>query len=141
MKKVHMMLALACTAAMMTTGLRAYGGMDEKAPEEGKPTMTQSAYVCPSCDVLSLKPGTCPHCEKALEMKHVLGTKDGHAMVCSCAASCKCDAGGMKDGKCGCGKDVGKVSVKGMYVCPEGCPEISDKAGTCACGKAMTMVN
>jgi len=72
---------------------------------------------------------------------HLLGTtKDGMALVCACGADCKCDAMGMKDGKCACGKEVMRVSAKGMYVCPSGCPSMSDMPGKCPCGMEMKKV-
>ena len=64
-------------------------------------------------------------------------TEDGETIMKSHVAICKCDAKGMKDGKCGCGKEVKTMSCKGMYVCPMGCEEVSDKPGKCACGMEM----
>jgi hypothetical protein len=104
---------------------------------EKKAAMTQSVDVCPDCETMALKAGKCEKCGKEMVQKHVLGTKDGKAMLCDCAAGCKCDAKGMKDGKCACGKDVKTVSCKGMYCCKMGCPEVSDKPGKCACGMEM----
>ena len=51
----------------------------------------------------------------------------------------------MKEGKCGCGKDVTTMAVPaGMYVCAcadgKCCSAISDKPGKCACGKDMKKV-
>lgn len=106
-----------------------------------KAAMTQSIYVCPDCHTMAMKAGKCEKCGKEMMPSHVLGVKDGEAMVCGCSAGCNCDAKGMKDGKCACGKDVSKVSLKGMCVCPAGCPTISDKAGKCpGCGKEMKKV-
>ncbi len=103
-------------------------------PMEKKAAMTQCVYACPDCETMTLKAGKCEKCGKDMVQRHMLGIKDGKAMLCDCAAGCKCDAKGMKDGKCACGKEVKMVSCKGLYVCPMGCPEISDKAGKCACG-------
>ena len=75
-----------------------------------------------------------------MKAMHVLGVKGGNALLCSCGAPCKCDAAGIKNGKCACGKKVNKMSAKGMYVCAEGCPEIADKPGKCACGKELKKV-
>ena len=98
-------------------------------------------YVCPACHMMAMKAGDCPMCQKKMAKMHVLGVKDGKASVCACGAACKCDAAGMKDGKCSCGKEVQEVSVKGMYVCPCSggtcCSSISDKPGKCACGHEM----
>jgi len=90
--------------------------------------------------MMSLKPGTCPTCEKEMGKMHLLGTKDGKAMVCSCGADCTCDSKGVKDGKCACGMPVKKIGCKGMYVCTMGCPEVSATAGKCACGMEMKKV-
>lgn len=120
-------------------------GMASRVPAEhptaehpkAKAAMTQSVYVCPDCHVMALKAGKCEKCGKELVEKHVLGTKDGQAMLCDCASGCKCAAEGVKDGKCGCGKEVKMMNCKGMYCCPKGCPEITDKPGKCACGTDM----
>ena len=109
-------------------------GMDKKA------AMMASVYVCPDCHTMALKAGKCPMCKKDMQASHLLGTKDGQAMVCACGGGCACDAKGVKEGKCACGKAVGMVSCKGMYVCPKGCAEISDKPGKCACGMEMMKV-
>jgi hypothetical protein len=113
---------------------------EKKMHMEKKAAMTQAVYVCPDCHVLALKAGKCSMCQKELQESHLLGTKDGEALLCACPAGCKCDAMGMKDGKCACGKEVKTMSAKGMYVCPEGCPEISDKPGMCICGKEMKKI-
>jgi rRNA maturation protein Nop10 len=126
----------------VTQSPAAEGMMGEKAKTmEKKEAMTQAVYVCPDCHMMALKEEKCPMCGKEMQKSHVLGTKDGEALICACGAGCTCDAKGMKDGKCACGKDVMKVSAKGMYVCPEGCPDISAKAGKCPhCGKEMKKV-
>jgi hypothetical protein len=108
--------------------------------EMKKAAMTQSVYACPDCHTMAMKAGLCPMCKKDMQQSHLLGTKDGQALVCACGAGCNCDVKGAKDGKCACGKDVVKVSARGMYVCPMGCPEISDKPGMCACGMEMKKV-
>ncbi len=105
-------------------------------PAKEKPAMTESVYVCPDCHATALKAGTCA-CGKELVKMHLLGTKDGQAMLCACGGACKCDFKGVKDGKCACGKEVKMASIKGLYACPQGCPVISDKAGKCACGMEM----
>ena len=109
----------------------------ERPKEEKKATVTTSVYVCPDCEAMALKAGKCDKCGKELVQKHLLGTKDGQAMLCDCGASCTCDAKGIKDGKCGCGKEIKTMSSKGMYVCPMGCPDISKTPGKCACGMDM----
>jgi hypothetical protein len=106
-------------------------------PAKEKAAMTQSVYVCPACETMALKAGKCEKCGKDMVQKHLLGTKDGKALLCDCPPGCTCDPKSMKDGKCGCGKDVKTMSCKGMYACPMGCPELSDKPGKCACGMDM----
>jgi len=105
-------------------------------PAKEKHTMTKSVYVCPECHFTALKPGTCA-CGKELVQMHLLGTKDGQALLCDCGADCKCDIEDVKDGKCGCGKEVKKASMKGLYACPKGCPVVSEEPGKCACGGEM----
>lgn len=107
------------------------------APMEQKATMTQCVYVCTNCETMALKAGKCEKCGKEMVQKHLLGVKDGKAMLCNCSAGCKCDAKGMKDGKCACGKAVKMVSCKGLYCCDKGCPVISETPGKCACGMEM----
>ncbi len=109
-------------------------------PMEKKAAVTQSVFVCPDCETMALKAGKCEKCGKDLVQKHVLGTKEGQAMLCDCPADCKCDAKGVKEGKCACGKEVKLMNCKGMYCCAMGCPEISDKPGKCACGMDMKKV-
>lgn len=108
---------------------------------EKKAAVTQSVFICTDCNTMALKAGKCAKCQKEMAERHVLGVKDGNAMLCACGATCKCNAAGMKDGKCGCGKEVMKMSVKGMYCCADGCPEIADKPGKCdCCGKELKKV-
>lgn len=105
-------------------------------PAKEKPAMTESVYVCPACHFTALKPGTCA-CGKELVKMHLLGVKDGQAVLCACGAECNCDFKGVKDGKCACGMEVKMASMKGLYACPKGCPVVSDKPGKCACGEEM----
>ncbi len=134
----YLMTAIGCV------GL-AIGGTTAMADEQPvvgaeKSAAVQSVYVCPDCHTLAVKDGNCAKCGKAMSARHVLGVSNGEAMLCGCGPTCKCDAAGMKDGKCACGKEVVKMSVKGMYVCKDGCPQISDKPGKCACGKELMEV-
>lgn len=133
-------VALMCVATLVGVCGMAYAKESEpnKAPEEK--ASAQSVYACPDCNTMALKAGACPTCKKEMGKMHLLGTKAGQAMVCTCGADCKCDAKGVKDGKCACGKPVQMVSAKGMYVCPMGCPDVSDKAGKCACGMELKKV-
>jgi hypothetical protein len=144
MKRTHVMLVAMVMATVVAAAgamAQAAAGGDEKEATAAKaPAMTKAVYVCPDCHTMSMTAGKCAKCEKEMKAMHVLGTKDGQALLCACGADCKCDAKDMKEGKCGCGKDVVKMSAKGMYVCPMGCAEISDKAGKCACGMEMKKV-
>ena len=105
---------------------------------ENAAAAASSVYVCPHCETVAMAAGKCSMCGKDMMSSHILGIKDGKAMVCRCDKGCNCDAKGMKDGKCACGKDAVSVSLKGMYVCPAGCPMVSNKPGDCGgCGKMM----
>ena len=111
-----------------------------KAPTVKPVAISQQVYVCPDCLMIALKAGKCEKCSKELQEKHLLGTKDGQALLCDCGAGCKCDAKGVQDGRCACGKDVLMRSCKGLYCCPMGCPVISDKPGKCACSMELKKV-
>jgi|GEM_PF-2678626 len=137
-------LAVVLGAAVAASRLTSQAGENPETTVPAMPhvektaAMMQCVYVCPHCETLALAAGKCPMCGKEMMPSHILGIKNGEAMTCGCGAGCDCDAKDMKDGKCGCGKDVVKASLKGMYVCPAGCPVISDKPGDCGgCGKMM----
>ena len=132
------LIIIAVIAAAICGALYVYAGegASSEAPAKEKPAMTKAVYVCPQCHMVALKPGKCS-CGAELQEMHLLGIKDGQAMLCACGADCKCDAAGVKDGKCACGKEVKMASVKGLYCCPKGCPVLSDKPGKCACGGDM----
>ena len=82
--------------------------------------------------------------------------------VCGCGTACDCGTISYKAGKCGCGKELVKTAVTrvdkgkvfymldgkelsapavGKYVCGCGagckCGTISQKPGTCGCGKPL----
>ena len=139
--KIHLSVVvgiLTVVSALTLYAVEHPGAEHPKAPAAEKPAMpAQNVYVCPDYETMALKAGKCEKCGKGMVQKHVLGTNDGKAMLCDCEASCTCDPTAMKDGKCGCGKEVKAMSCKGMYAGPMGCPEISDKAGKCACGMKM----
>lgn len=142
--KIHLAVVFGLAMAGSVLTAQAGGSLDPMAPaapsvaKEHVAAMMQPVYVCPDCEMMAMKAGKCAMCGKDMMPSHVLGIKDGKAMVCGCGAGCNCDAKSMKDGKCGCGKDVGKASLKGLYVCPAGCPVFSDKPGNCGgCGKMM----
>jgi hypothetical protein len=93
--------------------------------------------------------------------------KKGDAVyVCSCGDSCDCKTMSRKEGKCSCGKALGKgivsmvegdravvkvgdsdldFNTKARYVCACGdgcnCGAISQKPGKCSCGNEMKKVN
>lgn len=93
--------------------------------------------------------------------------KKGDAIyACSCGDSCACKTMSRKEGKCSCGKALGKGTVsmvegdkavvkvgdmdldfntKAKYACDCGdgckCGTISQKPGKCSCGNEMKKVN
>jgi len=143
--KINLVLVLGLVMAGAVSTLLAVEQLEAEptntnAPMEKKAAITPAVYVCPDCETIALKAGKCEKCGKDMKASHLLGVKDGQAMLCDCASGCKCDAKGMKDGKCACGIEVKKISVKGLYVCTDGCPEISDKPGKCMCGKELKKV-
>ncbi len=129
-------LIVAMTAIAVCGCVFAAEADEPTPPAKEKPAITEAVYVCPDCHAVALKEGKCA-CGKQLVKMHLLGVKDGEALLCPCGETCNCDFMGMKDGKCACGKEVKKASCKGIYCCPKGCPVMSDKPGKCACGKGM----
>lgn len=102
----------------------------------------------------------------ALAAKGPSGTFEAKAgdtiYVCACGDGCDCGTLGLKEGKCGCGKDLVKATVtkvdkklvyykvdgkemsaplQGKYACGCGegcnCGFVSQKPGTCGCDKDM----
>ena len=138
--KAYLAILLGVMVAGSAQMLYAEDHPGAKAATEEKAAMSQAVYACPDCETMALKAGKCEKCGKEMVQKHLVGTKDGKAMLCDCAAGCTCDPKAAKDGKCGCGKEVKTISAKGMYCCSMGCPQISDKPGKCACGMDMTKV-
>lgn len=113
-------------------------------PVEKAAVVSPSVYTCSLCDTMAMKAGKCSMCGMDMKESHVLGMKDGKAMLCDCAAGCACDAKGVKEGKCSCGKEVKTMTPKGMYVCAcaggKCCATMSDKPGKCACGMELKKV-
>jgi hypothetical protein len=72
---------------------------------------------------------------------HLLAIEKDTAILCRCGAECTCERSKDDPNKCGCGKSVKKVDLKGKYVCGCGadckCNTISDKPGKCGCGKDL----
>lgn len=141
MKRFHLAVigAIVLAASMLAVYAEEHPRAEHPRAEhpKAKAAMTQAVYVCPDCHMMAMEAGKCTGCQKDLKEMHLLGVKDGQAMLCACGAGCKCDAAGVKDGKCACGKEVVTMSAKGMYACPMGCPKLSDKPGKCACGMEM----
>lgn len=140
------------TAGIMMTGLLvalggsvyAMGSKPQECPKskecaaakkckKGKP---KSCFACPSCNTVARKAGKCEKCKKDMQKMHVLGKKGGKAMLCSCPANCKCDAKGVKEGKCACGKEVATIECKGKCSGAKcGSKASEKKAGACGCDK------
>jgi len=102
---------------------------------------TKSLFACPMCDSVALAAGKCAKCGMDLAEMKLLGIEDGMAILCACPAACKC--GAVKDAKtCACGKEVAKVSLKGMFVASvdDKCFCVSDKPGKAACGVDLVEV-
>jgi hypothetical protein len=138
MKILAIFSGVLMTAAVLSLGAAA--PITSKPAVEKSAVISQQVYVCPDCLVIALKAGKCEKCGKELQEKHLLGAKDGQALLCDCGAGCKCDAKGVQDGRCACGKDVLMRSCKDLYCCPMGCPVISDKPGKCACSMELKKV-
>jgi hypothetical protein len=75
---------------------------------------------------------------------HLLEIEKDTAVFCRCGADCTCERSKDDPDKCGCGKPVKKISLKGKYICACGeackCGAISDKPGKCPCGTEMKQV-
>jgi len=137
MNKSMRLVVAVCCFGLMSGALRVMAEEKSTTSADKKASVTQSVFACSHCRTMAIKAGKCGTCEKEMKEQHVLSVKDGNAMLCACEATCACNAAGMKEGKCGCGKEVKTVSAKGMYVCADGCPEIANKPGKCACGKEL----
>jgi hypothetical protein len=76
---------------------------------------------------------------------HILTIEKGNGIFCRCGADCSCELSKSDPGKCGCGKSVKTVSLKGKYICDCGpscnCGTISDKPGKCHCGKDLKQIS
>ena len=114
--KMHLAAILGVVMAGSVLTVYAQEQMAAKTEAAEKAAMTQTVFACPDCRTMALQAGKCSMCQKDMKEMHLLGTKDGQALMCSCGADCTCDPKGMKDGKCSCGKDVVKAPCTGMYV-------------------------
>jgi len=71
---------------------------------------------------------------------HVVRVEGDEALVCTCAEGCTCKQDASDPTKCGCGKTLKRVSLKGtgIYFCNCGgscaCNTLSDQPGSCRCG-------
>jgi hypothetical protein len=138
--KIRTVVAVMVFVAL-ALGVRQTVRGEEPAPAQAKVAMTESVYACPACHGMALKAGKCAGCGQELKQMHLLSVKGGEALLCGCGPSCKCNAAGMKDGKCACGKEVVKVSAKGYwYADDQGCPVLSDQPGKCMCGKKLRKI-
>lgn len=104
-------------------------------------------------------------CAAAVENGKVSVKAGDSVYVCNCGEKCNCLTTAKKAGKCGCGKEMVKVTVTkvdpekayyqeggkersvattGKYACACGpkcdCNFISQKAGKCGCGKELKEV-
>lgn len=132
----------ALTAVVLAVfGVAAMGWADEAAaPKADQGAPAKQGACCATMSAKTDAPAAgMSKCEAA--GKKCLAIKDGVAYCCECKPECKCE---MKDGKCSCGKDVAKTSLKGMYVCGCGpdckCNFVSDKEGKCKCGHDLKKV-
>lgn len=148
MKRLLCLIVTAGCFGLAFNAVRAAAEEDAAAAATGtcleKKAAMPCVFVCPTCHMTTMKAGNCPMCQKKMAPMHVLGVKDGKASMCACGAACTCDAAGIKDGKCACGKAVQDMNVKGMYTCScsggKCCSSISDQPGKCACGHEMKKV-
>ena len=105
--------------------------------------------------------------EKAVELRPSMNLKAGEEVyACNCGAACTCDTLSRNAGKCTCGVDMVKATVKsvgdgtavllvsgqertfktvGKYACACGlkcpCNTISQNPGKCTCGVEMKKVS
>ncbi len=139
MKALTCLLALGFT--LMLTGCKT----SDSAAKTGS---KRALYVCGcgadcTCKTpASIKPGKCG-CGRELAPTHVTKVEGDVASVCVCGTDCTC-TGDPKDAtKCGCGKPIQKVSLKGtgLYSCncggTCGCCTVSEKPGKCKCGMQL----
>ena len=118
--------------------------------------------VVAGCSSTSMTPTD----EKAVELRPSMDLKVGEEVyACNCGPECPCDTLSKNAGKCSCGVDLVKASVKsvgegtavllvsgkertfktvGKYACACGlqcpCNTISQNPGKCACGVEMKEV-
>jgi hypothetical protein len=73
----------------------------------------------------------------------VVFTEGNTALVCTCGPDCSCANDAKDSSKCGCGKPIKRIDLKGsgLYFCncggSCGCNVVSDKPGTCKCGMQL----
>ena len=78
---------------------------------------------------------------------HVLRVEGEEALVCACGGDCACKLDAADPSRCGCGKPLRRVGLKGtgVYFCNCGgtcqCNTVAAKAGVCKCGMALKRVS
>jgi hypothetical protein len=91
---------------------------------------------------VKVEPGNC-NCGKPLAWGHVVKVEGDVALVCACAEGCTCSIDKADPTKCGCGKVLRRVSLKGtgLYFCNCAgsctCNHLSAKPGKCGCGMEL----
>ncbi|MFA7160143.1 MAG: hypothetical protein WC299_12650 [Kiritimatiellia bacterium] len=133
MKKILALFVLAAFASATAV-------MAQEAAAEKKAEATKAPCVCccDKCPMVAIKATKC--CGQDMACKNVLAVKDGCAICCGCGADCKCTLKEGDETKCKCGKDVKKVSLKGMFVCEKD-KVICNKEGKCSvCGGDLKAV-
>ncbi|MBF0345751.1 MAG: hypothetical protein HQL06_16170 [Nitrospirae bacterium] len=99
---------------------------------------------CHCKDEVSTQPGKCSCGHERVPM-HVLKIDGNETVLCTCGKDCQCKLDPNDPAKCTCGKQVKKVSLKGLYVCACGpscsCNTVSDKPGKCKCGAELRKVD
>lgn len=148
MKKAVLLGLFALMMAMVATGFVFAQGEKAKSDAETIKGSGNILYVC-NCggdckckNGVSTKPGKCG-CGGDLVPMHALKIEKDEALVCQCGKGCSCKFDPANPTKCGCGKPVKRVSIKGLYACACGvgcCATISDKPGKCGCGADLKKI-
>ncbi len=114
------------------------------APEAAAEARHDVVYVCNcgpdcTCNSMATAPGTCT-CGEQLAWAHVVKVEGDEGLLCTCAEGCACAIDPDDATKCGCGKDLRRMSFKGtgLHYCNCGgsctCNFVSSEPGKCSCG-------